>query len=111
MRVTILPADGFVSIDGEGYTNIDLSIINSDIHAIQWYDTEGEIERKDSRGRMISNEQITSIEQFQPVLDLWQTTKTKRQLEEAQRIEAENLANAEAEAVAQAMSQSTTNNS
>jgi hypothetical protein len=75
MRVIILPADGFVSIDGEGYSNINLSFIDSGIHAVQWYDTEGDIERKDSRGRMVANEHTTSIEQFQPALDLWVVAK------------------------------------
>jgi len=75
MRVTILPADGFVSIDGEGYSNINLSFIDPGIHAVQWYDTEGDIERKDSRGRMVANEHATSIEQFQPALDLWLAAK------------------------------------
>ena len=46
---------------------------------VQWYDTYGEIEHKDERGRMIANESIDSIEQFQPALDLWQVAKTAAQ--------------------------------
>ena len=75
MRLTIIRADGFVSVDAEGYKELDLSFIDPSIHAVQWYDTEGEIERKDSRGRMIANEVITSIEQFQPALDAWAVAK------------------------------------
>lgn len=103
MRLIIVPKDGFVSVDGEGYMNLDLSSLDSDIHAVQWYETEGEIEWKDSRGRMVSNEVITSIEQFQPVLDLWQSTKTQKELEAAQKIEEE--------AIAQSTAQSSSNNS
>jgi hypothetical protein len=76
MRLIIIPSDGFVSVNGEGFNGLNLSFMTADIHAVQWYKTEGEIERKDSRGRMIANEPITSIEQFQQVLDVWQAAKT-----------------------------------
>lgn len=79
MRLIIIPDDGFVSVDGEKFSNLDLSFMDSDIHAVQWYETEGEVERRDTRGRIIANEEITSIEPFQPVLDLWQAAKTATQ--------------------------------
>ena len=75
MRVTIIPADGFVSVDNEGYSELDLSFIDADIHALQWYETEGEIERKDNRGRIVSNEEITDLTPYQPALDAWQVAK------------------------------------
>ena len=75
MRVTIIPVDGFVSVDGEGYSGLDLSFMDADIHALQWYETEGEIERKDNRGRIISNESITDLTPYQPALDAWQVAK------------------------------------
>jgi hypothetical protein len=79
MRVVIIPSDGFVSVDGENYSGLNLSFIAQSVHAVQWYDTYGEIEYKDERGRMIANESIDSIEQFQPALDLWQAAKTAAQ--------------------------------
>lgn len=79
MRVVIILENGFVSVDGEGYRGLDLSFMDSDIHAVQWYETEGEIERRDNRGRMVNNEHITSIEQFQPALDLWLAAKQRAQ--------------------------------
>jgi len=79
MRVTIIPSNGFVSIDGEGFSELDLSFIDTSVHAVQWYGTDGEIEQKDTRGRMIANVSIDSIEQFQPALDLWQAAKTAAQ--------------------------------
>jgi hypothetical protein len=75
MRVTIIPEDGFVSVDGEGFTKLDLSFMDKDIHAVQWFDTEGEVERKNSRGAIIANETITSITPFQKALDAWQAAK------------------------------------
>jgi hypothetical protein len=65
MRVTIIPEDGFVSVDGEGYSGLDLSFIPYEVHALQWYDDEGEIEYQDQRGRATHNEEITALEQFE----------------------------------------------
>lgn len=79
MRLTIIRNDGFVSVNNEGFSDLDLSFMDSDIHAVQWYETEGEVERRDTRGRITANEEITSIEPFQPALDLWQVTKTATQ--------------------------------
>jgi len=75
MRITIIPNDGFVSVDGEGYGELDLSFMDSSIHALQWYETEGEIERKDNRGRVVVNEEITDITPYQQALDEWQVAK------------------------------------
>jgi hypothetical protein len=79
MRVTIIPASGLVSIDGENYSGLNLSFIAQSVHAVQWYDTYGEIEHKDERSRMIANESIDSIEQFQFALDLWLAAKQQAQ--------------------------------
>ena len=70
MRVTIVRPDGFVSVDGVGFTGLDLSFIDPDIHAIQWYGTEGEIEWRVD-GRKYFNTDIDGLEEFQPALDAW----------------------------------------
>jgi hypothetical protein len=78
MRVTILPDDNSVSVDGEGYGNLDLSFMDATIHAVQWYGTHGEVERKDPvTKRMTSNEEITSFDQFQQAITLWQAEKDR----------------------------------
>jgi hypothetical protein len=78
MRVTILPDDNSVSVDGEGYGNLDLSFMDVTIHAVQWYDTYGEIERKDPvTKKMTGNEEITSFDQFQQVITVWQAEKDR----------------------------------
>jgi hypothetical protein len=79
MRLTIVPEDGFVSIDGKGFTNLDLSFLDTSIHAIQWYGAEGEIERKNSQGKIISNEVITSILPYQLAIDKWNTAKLEQE--------------------------------
>ena len=50
MRLTIIPVDGFVSVDNVSkYQPLDLSTcgIPTDVHALQWYDTKGWIEFSD----------------------------------------------------------------
>ena len=77
MRVTIIPFDGFVSVNNIGYRGLNLLFMDSSVHAVQWYETHGEIERKDPiTGRMVANEVITSIDAFQPAIDVWQAAKT-----------------------------------
>jgi hypothetical protein len=77
MRVTIIPIDGSVSVDGKGFGGLDLSFMDASIHAVQWYETHGEIEVKNPvTGRMVANEVITSIDAFQPAIDVWQAAKT-----------------------------------
>lgn len=46
MRLTIVPVDKTIIIDNNGFNNIDddFSWIPPDVHAVQWYDTWGEVE-------------------------------------------------------------------
>ena len=77
MRLTIIPVDGYVNVDGKGFGGLDLSFMDASVHAVQWYETHGEVEVKDpTTGRMVANEVITSIDAFQPALDAWQAAKT-----------------------------------
>ena len=77
MRLTIIPIDGSVSVDGKGFGGLDLSFMDGSVHAVQWYETHGEIEVKDPvTGRMIENRVINSIDAFQPAIDVWQAAKT-----------------------------------
>jgi hypothetical protein len=81
MRVTIIPTDGFVSVDGAGYGDLDLSSIDPSVHAVQWWGEAGEVEVKNpSTGKMVENRGITSLDDFQVALDAWQAAK---QAEEA----------------------------
>jgi hypothetical protein len=75
MRVIIIPKDGFVSVDGEGHGDLDLKFMDASIHAIQWYGSEGEIEREDAEGKIIENEKITDATVLQPALNVWRAKK------------------------------------
>lgn len=50
MRLTIIPVDSFVAVDGDSsHGPLDLSTcgIPADVHALQWFDTRGWIEFRD----------------------------------------------------------------
>lgn len=46
MRLTIIPSDGLVGVDNQFFSDLDLSTcaIPVNVHALQWYETEGELE-------------------------------------------------------------------
>ena len=69
MRVTIIPSDSIVIIDGEDRHPLDLSFM-ADIHAVQWYDTWGEVEYQ-SLDAPARNERITSLDPYQEAIDVW----------------------------------------
>lgn len=72
MRVTIIPADGFVSIDGLGYSGLDLSAIDQTVHAVQWSGDSGEVEMKDAvTGMLVANAAIDSLDDYQTAIDQW----------------------------------------
>lgn len=76
MRMTILADDNSVAIDGEGYGNLNLSFLDPTIHAVQWYDTHGEVEHKDpATGKMTANREIQNIDEFQQAITVWQAAK------------------------------------
>ena len=110
MKVTIIPDDKSVSVDGKGFGDLDLSFIDSSVHAVQWYETHGEIERRDPiTKRMVANEVITSIDAFQPAITAWQAAKIAEEeaIAQAAALAAAQAAAAQA-ALAAANSQSST---
>jgi hypothetical protein len=65
MRLTIVPSDNKVVVNGDSsHRPLDLSLCNipANIHALQWYDTEGEIEF-DGRPKPL-NEDITELPEW-----------------------------------------------
>lgn len=57
MKLTIIRDMGLVHEDGEGHIDLDLSSVPTNIHALQWYGSEGEIEYNDGT----NNELITAL--------------------------------------------------
>ena len=71
MRLTVIREDGFISVDGENYNEIDLSDMGT-TWAIQWYDTWGEVEDDDP---LTPNERIEDETLVQPYVDKWTARK------------------------------------
>lgn len=63
MRLTVVPADKAIGVDGYFFVDIDddWSWIPQDVHAFQWYDTWGEIEYTDTR----PNDRVESLGIFE----------------------------------------------
>jgi hypothetical protein len=67
MRLTIIPSDKSVVVDGEGRANLDFSSVTipSDIHAIQWYGAHGFLEFvMDDEHYKPENQRITELPEW-----------------------------------------------
>lgn len=76
MQVTIIPSDGFVSVDGKGYSGLSLSVDPS-IHAVQFDGAHGWIEFCDTPDGKPQNEPIEAIDPFQLAIDAWTLADTE----------------------------------
>ena len=71
MQLTIVPVDGVVIYNGIGYKNVDLSSIDSHIHAVQFQGNKGWIEYKDNTQTL-----LTSLAKFQVIINQCEAIKT-----------------------------------
>tara|TARA_R100000388_G_C7218092_1_gene147320 strand:+ start:124 stop:546 length:423 start_codon:yes stop_codon:yes gene_type:complete len=71
MKLTIIADDKLVSKDGVGYSNLDLSFLDSDVWAVQWDTDKGHIEKRD-----LSIVEITDITPFNTALTKWDEANT-----------------------------------
>lgn len=74
MKLVIIPIDGAVYVDGYSYSGLDLSIVPSDVHALQWNNNKGWIEFKDNDdGTKPQNQSITELPQWAlDCVQIWQ---------------------------------------
>ena len=81
MKFTIVPDDKSVGVDGAFLSPIDLSQLDSTIHAVQWYGTYGEIEYKTrlQNGRIVKPENtvITDATPYQFAVAAWNAKKAE----------------------------------
>lgn len=76
MRLTIIKSDNAVILNGERHT-VDCSNLPTDFHALQWNDTEGEIEYNMTRCEHCGarskkgNALISDLVLYQPYIDGW----------------------------------------
>jgi hypothetical protein len=94
MKLSIVTDDKMVAKDGVGYYGLDISYVPNTIHALQWYETYGEIEYKSTKPyKKPANEQITALPDWaNTALTKWDAAKIVEDaaIEEAARIAAQN---------------------
>jgi len=102
MKITIIREDGAVYKDGTSYSDLDLTVIPSDVHAVQFntVSNKGWIEfAEDDSGNKQPNEVITSLPLWASAsLTKWDEAKAAEDLIiEQARLAAEAAAQAELE--------------
>lgn len=68
MRITIIKDDKVVTMDGNSFTNIDMTTSPKNFHALQWYDTFGDMELYDPDTRRMQNVEVASLDLFADIL-------------------------------------------
>jgi hypothetical protein len=78
MKLVIIPVDGAVYVDGLSYSNLDLSIAPSNVHALQWNNNKGWIEFVDNDdGTKPQNQAITELPEWANICKTkWEEAKS-----------------------------------
>lgn len=74
MRVTVIPQDKFIQIDGVGFEPIEFDY-DEGVHAIQWYGEDGHIEFVTPDGGVMTTP-VSSME-VQPYIEAWRAEKER----------------------------------
>jgi hypothetical protein len=74
-KVTIITPDSAVYVDNYWISEMDVSSVASNIHAIQWDGSNGHIEYNDGK----KNEEITDISPYQSIIDDHATKKAEQE--------------------------------
>lgn len=82
MRVTVIPADHWIRRDEQAVNLPDWPFDDVDIHAVQWYDSWGEIERVGNPKPQ--NEVFTDFSVLSPYLEALDNFLLSQQSEEGQ---------------------------
>ena len=79
MKLTIIKNDGAVYKDSMSYSNLSLTNIPSNVHALQWNNDKGHVEFVDN---VKANEAITELPSWaNDALNAWQTAYDAEQAE------------------------------
>ena len=74
-KVSIIKPDSAVYVDNYWIDEMDVSLVASNIHAIQWDGSNGHIEYNDGT----DNEEITDISPYQSIIDDHATKKAEQE--------------------------------
>lgn len=92
MRATIIPEDGFCSVDGVGFDGVDMTSVAPEVHAMQWYGSHGEVEIQDPvTGKMVSNNVIANLNDFQAVFDAYWVIRNATDAEQQELAEEQTI--------------------
>ena len=84
-KVTIIKTDSVVYVDNYWISEMDVSSVASNIHAIQWDGSNGHIEYNDGK----KNEEITDISPYQSIIDDHATKKAEQEAAEQAEVDAQ----------------------
>jgi len=84
-KVTIITTDSAVYVDNYWISEMDVSSVASNIHAIQWDGSNGHIEYNDGK----KNEEITDISPYQSIIDDHATKKAEQEAAEQAEVDAQ----------------------
>ena len=89
-KLTIVPTDGRISVDGLAYIELSMTGVPKNIHALQWYGKGGEIEYiADDYGETKPNTRIDSLPKWtEKTIGIWETAN-KNAIEAAEDAAAE----------------------
>jgi hypothetical protein len=85
MRLTIIPIDGAVYVDGYSFSGLDLAVAPANVHALQWKNDKGWIEFKDlDDGTKPENQAITELPSWANLCKVkWDEAKAAEELAKA----------------------------
>lgn len=73
VRMTVIPEDFVVQINGEPRTVLDMSSAPANLHAMQWYETWGNEEFNAPPGQPLPPSQnISNLNNYQTLIALWE---------------------------------------
>lgn len=100
MKLTIIPIDGLVNVDYKFFTELNLSQcqIPANIHALQWYGTDGEVEFVENADRTKpQNEAISELPAWATAcFEVWSVAKAAEEVRIAEELAAQEAAAAAA---------------
>lgn len=90
MRITVVVENGFVAVDGRGFSNLDLPSLGQTVHAVQWFGAYGDIEHHDPVTKhIVRNERFEDVSFLDACVAIWQSAceaedawKEQRRIEE-----------------------------
>lgn len=81
MKLTIVPSDEIVYVDGRSHTGLSMEGVPVDVHALQWRDTSGWVEFTEALdGTKPANQTISELPQWAlDLIPLWQAAEDAAQ--------------------------------